>query len=144
MLVRPEGRTLRYGWDFKHRSDPVSMLVRPEGRTLHDTEDANDLEACAFVSMLVRPEGRTLPNQRETGLLRKKGHVSMLVRPEGRTLQGYIASEQYDLLFQCSSAPKDGRYHRVPGAVGERSSEFQCSSAPKDGRYSQKNRPLPP
>ncbi len=40
----------------------------------------------------------------------------MLVRPEGRTLQD--ADILSSALFQCSSAPKDGRYRMLIG-VGE-------------------------
>ncbi len=114
------------------------------------------------VSMLVRPEGRTLlgsaiPRYQPAVRLT----VSMLVRPEGRTLQERLVGLcDWRCVFQCSSAPKDGRYaasrsraiharrlrfnarppRRTDATVGapyrhHASQTFQCSSAPKDGRY---------
>ncbi len=179
-----DGRYSAYSSDAEVFDTPtiVSMLVRPEGRTLPDL--VLDPLAELRVSMLVRPEGRTLlarkarrsalssfnarPPRRTDAtfptrviLIPSTSVVSMLVRPEGRTL--HLRADpwpsDYAAKFQCSSAPKDGRYvciscrdllfrkcfnarpPRRTDATRERSQTlrsrvwFQCSSAPKDGRY---------
>ncbi len=137
MLVRPEGRTLPVvqGCWREPRDQAVSMLVRPEGRTLLERRvlrrgrrvrrfnarpprrtDATGQTIAVergqgFVSMLVRPEGRTLRQLSGAGPLTS---VSMLVRPEGRTLLDPTPRRAASRLFQCSSAPKDGRYVEAP------------------------------
>ncbi len=135
MLVRPEGRTLRFPTQRFQRSSKaqfqcssapkdgryfvfsvaviifISFNARPPRRT-----DATITAWCGdihhVVSMLVRPEGRTLHRCRCGTTLDKV--VSMLVRPEGRTLLIQLGGYEVRLLFQCSSAPKDGRYVSHP------------------------------
>ncbi len=134
MLVRPEGRTLRVARTIASRWQP-SFNARPPRRT-DATPQLRIRRGCAHI-------------------------VSMLVRPEGRTLHDLETGDTFEFpSFQCSSAPKDGRYlppnfftvyglnFRVSMLVRPEGrtllrqkirlywlQRFQCSSAPKDGRY---------
>ncbi len=111
----------------------VSMLVRPEGRTLRALYRMFPRVLC--LGFNARPPRRTDATR---GPLLPRGClcVSMLVRPEGRTLRTLRLALQSLPWFQCSSAPKDGRYQSYRTDRVWRSEHlFQCSSAPKDGRY---------
>ncbi len=112
--------------------DSVSMLVRPEGRTLRETCGCWFLRIHRFNArpprrtdatpsrppptglprcFNARPPRRTDATQRRIArILRDAKPVSMLVRPEGRTLQRHSTKRTEPEKFQCSSAPKDGRY----------------------------------
>ncbi len=139
MLVRPEGRTLLRGLMTFDRTCAhplrVSMLVRPEGRTLLQHRDRRSAGHPPRVSMLVRPEGRTLRELRIKRIWFLL--VSMLVRPEGRTLRDQRAHVTNPAVPTRFNARPPRRTDATPSASAKIQDRlvFQCSSAPKDGRY---------
>ncbi len=136
MLVRPEGRTLLHALKTTRYAKILQFQCSSapkDGR--YDVARGFSVANSQLVSMLVRPEGRTLPNQHASLKSPSFGFnarpprrtdatvptrtyclvqqlVSMLVRPEGRTLLAFNCwfGTRKVHTFQCSSAPKDGRY----------------------------------
>ncbi len=110
----------------------VSMLVRPEGRTLPTLSVFDQRRrADCFNARPPRRTDATWPTYDDLPL-----GVCFNARPPRRT-DATISARQLlqKLWFQCSSAPKDGRYSVVLLRSRAVDQSFQCSSAPKDGRY---------
>ncbi len=156
MLVRPEGRTLRAArFSIPSKKSPQFQCSSAPKDGRYD----RSCQACfhvVAVSMLVRPEGRTLQKR---DLEDRLTLPSFNARPPRRTdATGQCLKRVWEVVFQCSSAPKDGRYSlnrgwcinslsfnaRPPRRTDATENsllwkglrkEFQCSSAPKDGRY---------